>query len=375
MSVAVEDVIEVGKLITVDQALEVISSTEPLSEYEFAIDGTDKVHFTMPDGWADKVAGEPSTALTDCSVSINHGDDIPLTLEALLKMTSSVGMTKDFVTRTPGKYVEPVLNYHVVNQGIKQTEGMRLLAKDGIGQAFIKSSLTTFPNLPVIDRVVGQIKDRFGTDEIYVDYKLAHSLERTALRFVLPSYVRTIDSARNSTSKPDNWSLGIQLTNSIMASPETKLSVSGYLFAWWCTNGAISTHATSGNYNRRVNGQELDEVLEWVGNSTHSIFGDLDHELDAIEELTQVQLQGEINDVVQDVFKQFKIPKGMHQTILNNLIDSTDLTGYGLMQAITQSANEIDVTDGVREKIMTVGGAMGSTLTDRCSSCHRVNIG
>lgn len=375
MTISIDEVIEAGNLITVDAALDILHTTEPLNEYSFALDGTDEVHFTVPTDWADTAKGEPSGYVTNCTVDINGSDEIPLTTEAFLKMTSSIGLTKDYVLRTPGAFIEPQLNWWIKNGGVKSTDGMRLLAKDGVGQAFIKSSLVTFPNLPVVETVVDRIKDHFETDEVYVDYKLAHSLERTALRFVVPSYVRTIDSARNSTSKPDNWSLGVQVTNSIMAHPETKLSVSGYLFAWWCTNGAISTHATSGNYNRRVSGQEISEVLDWVGKSTENIFDDLGHELDAIADLVNVPLQGEINDVIQDVFKQFRVAQNMRQPIMDNLIDSSDLTGYGLMQAITQSANGIDVSDSVRESIMSIGGAMPSTLTDRCGSCHRVKLG
>jgi hypothetical protein len=251
---------------------------------------------------------------------------------------------------------------------------MRLLAKDGLGTAFIKSSLVTFPNIPLVERVVDRIKDRFGNEELYVDYKMAHSLERTALRIVVPSYSKTIHSGRHTESKPDNWSLGLQLTNSIMAHPETKLAVSGYLFAWWCTNGAISTHATSGNYNRRVSGQEVSEVLDWVGSCTDVIFEDLDHELDEIAGLTQVSLEGELNDVVQDLFKQYRIPKLAHQSVVDNLIESDDLTGYGLMQALTQTANDWNLTDHIRETLMSVGGTLPNSLTDRCSSCHRVKV-
>lgn len=369
-----EDVVAAGNLLPLDDALEILATTEPLTETTFSLDGSDKVQFTLPNGWNEGVREEGPDFVTEATVSINDSDPVRLRKEAVLSMTSAIGLSKDYTLKSPGPLTQANLNYWVKNHGVKQAEGMRMLAKDDVGLTFIKSSLTTFPNVPLVEQVVDRLKKKYQTDDLWVDYKMAHSLERTALRLIVPSYQRTIQSARHDAGKEDNWSFGVQITNSMSGHPETKLNVSGYLFAWWCTNGAISTHASSGNYNRRVQGQDFDEVLEWVGKSTDLIMGELDGELDAIQGLCSLSLEGELNDTLRDVFDQLSIPRPARKVIVDKLVDSDDLTAYGLMQAITQAANEIDLTDRVREGTMRVGGAVPHAMVDRCDTCHRVRV-
>ena len=371
-----QEIRKAGQLLTVEEALNVLHTTEPMDETVFTLDGSSKVRFELPMYWnSEELRTQPGSVVTECTVQVDDADPIILTKEAVLKMTSSIGLTKDYVLRSPGPLITPQLNWWARNNGVKGAEAMRLLSKDGVAVAFIKSSLSTFPNIPVLERVLDRARDKYNTDEFYVDYKIAHSLERTALRVIIPAYRRTIQSARHTAGKEDEWSLGIQITNSLMGDPETRLNVSGYLFAWWCTNGAISTHATSGNYNRRVQGQDLTEVVEWVGSSVDAIFTDLEPELDSIEALTDLTLEGELNDTVADVFKQLKVPVPARKGVIDALVESDDFTAYGLMQAITQAANDPTITDHVLENTMRVGGILPHTITDRCQTCHRVNLG
>jgi hypothetical protein len=372
MSISVDEIVKEGKLISVDDAIKVLETTEPLDQVEFALDGSDFVKFTLPDGWNEDIKEQPGDFVTDCRIDID-GFEYDLTKEALLTMTSAIGLQKPFVMKTPGSLVEPQLNYWVKNYGVAQAESMNLLARDQFGVAFVPSSKTVFPNIPILNRVLDRAKARFKTDEFFVDHKIAHSLERTALRLIIPSYTKTINSER-STRGDDEWSLGIQITNSLSGHPETRLNVSGYLFAWWCRNGSISTHATSGNYNRRVQGQDYDEVMAWISAASDHIFEDLGLELKDVEALTEIGLTGELNDVVNDVFRQFKIPVPARKHIVSALIDSEDLSGYGLMQAITQAANDPDLTDKVKETTMRVGGVVPGVLSERCPQCHRLHV-
>lgn len=372
MSISVDEIVQSGKLISVDDAIKVLETTEPLEQVEFALDGSDQVKFFLPDGWNEEIKDQPGEFVTDCQIAID-GFQYDLTKEALLTMTSAIGLQKPFVMKTPGPLVEPQLNYWINNYGVAQADKMTLLARDQFGMAFVPSSKTVFPNLPILNRVLERAKARFKTDEFFIDHKIAHSLERTALRIIVPSATKTINSAR-SLRGDDEWSLGIQITNSLSGHPETRLNVSGYLFAWWCRNGSISTHATSGNYNRRVQGQDYDEVMAWISAASDHIFEDLGLELKDVESLTDVSLTGELNDVVNDVFHQFKVPVPARKGIVSALIDSEDLSGYGLMQAITQAANDPALTDKVKETTMRVGGVVPGVLSERCPECHRLHV-
>jgi hypothetical protein len=377
--ITADEVLSAGNLIPLAQAYEILGTTEPLHESVFALDGSDKVKFSLPLNWQDDVREAPSTFVTQANVKINgdpNTSPMALTKEAILKMTSSIGLTKDYVLRTPGPLIESHLNWWVQNGGVKNSDGMRLLSKDGVGIAFIKSSLSTFPNLALLEHIEDVVTERYPEAELLVDYKLAHTLERTALRLVVNRGIdnRIIESARHTEENVDAWSLGLQFTNSLSGDPETRLNVSGYLFSWWCTNGSISNHATSGNYNRRVQGQDFEEVLEWVTASTSAILTDLDPELDDIAALTEMDLTGELNDVVADVFNQFHVPVPARRGVVEALVDSDDLTGYGLMQAVTRAANDPSLSDRVREVTMRVGGLIPHTISDRCDTCHRVKV-
>jgi hypothetical protein len=370
-TVTPEAVREAGNLITVDQAMDILRTTEPMSTVDFRLDGSDRVKFTIPNEWNENIAEVPDGEVTSCRVDIN-GVEAPLTKEAVMTLASFIGLQQSYVKRTPGSLIEPHFDYWVANQGVAQTDSLKLVRKDDTGVAFVKGSRSVFPNIPVVEKILETARERFQTDEILVDYKLAHSLKRTALRLIVPSVTRTIETRKGQGR--EDWSLGIQLTNSLQAADDTRLNVSGYLFNWWCTNGSISTHATSGNYNRRVQGQDFDEVLAWVGQSTETIFQDLTLDLNDIEELTRVELTGEVNDVVQDVFRQFNVPVPARDSIMAALVDGDDLTGYGLMQAITQAANNPALTDQVRESTMRIGGAVPGVLSDRCPNCHRLHV-
>jgi hypothetical protein len=159
-----------------------------------------------------------------------------------------------------------------------------------------------------------------------------------------------------------------------MADPESRLSLSGYLFSWWCTNGAITQHGRSGLYNRRTQDQGLDMVSEWVRAVTEQALEAVDPALDEVEMLTGVDLEGELNAVLADLFTTYRLPPKLRPNVTEALIESDDLTGYGLMQAITQAANDPLVSDQVAQTTMEIGGMLPHGLADRCDSCHRVLV-
>src|SRR5215207_1267832 len=95
-----------GNLITLDDAMNILNTTEPLELLDFRLDGSDRVHFDLPDTWNEGVREMGDSEITECRVTIN-GVDSPLTKEALLSMTSAIGLQKSYVTRTPGSLIQP----------------------------------------------------------------------------------------------------------------------------------------------------------------------------------------------------------------------------------------------------------------------------
>lgn len=376
MSIPFEEIKAAGKVIPFEDARNLLTETEPLGQYEFETNGeSQKVNFQIPLNWVQTIKDIPDSGLSGATFSIG-GKTHELTKEAILSATSAIGMNPTFSQKTPAQIVQSALNHHA-NNGNMKADRMKLLTtgEDEKGVIFTKASLGTFSNLTLIDITAEKLADRFGipVTDLYVDYKLYNSLSSTSFRLIVPEPFKSIQSERNTAQGPDDWSLGIQFTNSLAGDkPKSLLSVSGYMFAWWCTNGAISQHAQSGNYSRKTGGQNLDDVIGWLDASVENILDILPEELDEIEALTQISLAGELTDTVRDIFDRFSVPISSREGIMDALVESSDLTGYGLMNAITQAANNSDWDDHTTKHVMGVGGAIPHILTTRCGSCHRL---
>jgi hypothetical protein len=206
---------------------------------------------------------------------------------------------------------------------------------------------------------------------VLADYKYTHDLRRSSYRLIVPEHVRQIASAR-AGGKDDQWSTGISVRNSLVG--ETPTSVQGYLFAWWCTNGSINTHAKSGKYNRRTQGQEEAEVYQWAKQSVDGILGGLEHMLDAVEDLTTTPVEGEVHAVLADIFKEYRVPQKSRESIITSLVEIEDLTMYGVMNAVTQAANVPGVDDKAITALMEIGGDLPRATSSRCEHCHRLAI-
>jgi len=354
------------KLLSVDTLREILAKTEPLTEHPFTLDASLPVSFTLPDGWNLGLKEKPGSTKTDASLSLD-GDTFSLTKDAVLAATSLIGLTKDYVSKTPGHLVMPHLNYHM---GHMPTKEIKLLAREDEGLAFTKASIKPFSNLDLLDKVLDGIDSKYGKSDVMVDYKLHHDLRQTAFRVIVPDNVTVIKSGR-SGGVEDVWSTGIQVRQSIIG--EKALQLQGYLFAYWCTNGAVSTHASSGAYNRRTQGQTAG-VYDWARQSVDEILGDLEHELLAVEDLTKISVAEDINVVLTDLFQTYKIPTELREAIILHMVESDDLTMYGVMQAITQAANNANISENVRIHLMEIGGDIPANTSDRCSHCHRLPI-
>jgi hypothetical protein len=359
-----------SKMYNLGKALDVLSKTEPVSSVRFQA-GEDLAQVKLASGWNAGLKERPGTDLLgDGAQVMVNGTPYLMSKDAALDLTSSVGLTRDYVCKTPGPMIESHVNYWLANSG----KDYRLLTKDDAALAVTKSaSIEPFSNVEILLKVEDAVRTKHGEGtEILVDYKLHHDLRRTAVRVVIPGHQEVIESYRHSASNPDTWSTGIQIVNSLTGAKP--LSIQGYLFAWWCTNGAISTHAESAKYNRRTQGQEALDVQDWVYGSAKNVLDDLDHELDAIRELTTVSIEGEVAATMADIFSSYSVPVAQREQILLALAEDEDQTMYGLMQAITQAANGMDVQDEARERLMLIGGDLTRAATGRCQSCHRLPV-
>ncbi len=349
------------RLLALADVKERLAATEPIDYVSLPVGDT--VRFQVSPNWNQSESGQPAAVLR--LGAAGRQQEFPLTKDALLEATSACGLPRAYVQKAPGLLVEPQLNYWF-RQGFGEGKEFKLLLVGGVGTAINKASIQPFSNLRLLDMVLAGIYEKYGADaEILVDYKFAHSLRQTHLRLIVPDSTRQITG---TAVADDPWSVGVQLRNSLTGVEQT--SVDGYMFRWVCTNGSIDTHATSGVWSRR--GGQGDEVYEWARVAVDDVLGGLEGALDAVQEMVEAPVEGMANLVLKDVFAQYQVPATQRHEIIANLVETTDLTMYSVMQAVTQVANGADVTLDQQSQLMRIGGDLSHRFNARCESCHRM---
>lgn len=164
------------------------------------------------------------------------------------------------------------------------------------------------------------------------------------------------------TRATDNWYAGIHLSNSLVG--KTQTSLEAYMFRWWCTNGATSTLDAAGTWSRRVNGQQ-DDVYEWARDTVEEVLGGMEYRFDQVQALAQLNVAGNTIDILREIFRNYEVPVSQRDTIQARLLEQEGtLTMYSIMQAITQVANEEDMDDRRRDRLMRIGGAIPTATFD-----------
>jgi hypothetical protein len=352
------------KLLTVEQLYESFSKTEPLSQITFTTDSVSKVKFKLGPAWAiglDNLDG--TDVVPDVEMKVGTGS-YQLTKDCMLQATSMIGLPKNFVTKSPANLLEPLLNWHY-HAGMTNKSERKLLAAGSTGLAVTTGSIVPFSNLKILDEATAAIKEHFGQEtEILADFKFAHDLRKSHVRLIIPDTVVQLRA-------DDQWCGGVQWKNFL--SGEKPTSFNAYMFRWICLNGQTSVHACSGNYNRRTGGQG-DEFYEWARQVVDECLGGLENEFNAISAMSSEPLEGEVADVLSNIFSTYKVPPAVRTRIIENMVESDDLTAYGVLAAVTEAANASDLSAEQRDRLLQIGGALPHALTNRCQTCHRINL-
>ncbi len=357
------------QLLSLDTVRERLAASEPLAAHHFQTGPN--VRFAVAPGWQHGIDAKAGTDPVDAFIAPRFGQDaseFQLTKDAFLEATSTIGLPKAYVTRSPAELIEPALNFwYRSGERVGTTRDFQLLVSGGHGAAITRASINPFSNVRLLEQALAGIEARYGAGEVLVDYKFQHSLKRTHLRLVVPEYQRRITG---SGTDDDNWSVGLQLKNSLIG--DEKTSIEGYLFRWWCTNGAIDTRNSSGVWTRRGAGREED-VYEWARATVDDVLGGLEPALDAVQALVDIPVQGEANEVLRDVFTHYRVPLPERTRIIERMVDSGGpLTMYSVMAAITEVANTADLDPAHVDNLLRMGGDLPHAATSRCGACRRL---
>ncbi len=372
MTITVEQMRD--KLHPIERIHQVLAATEPLSTVGFSLGDT--IRFAVDPGWHHGLDAKLGTEPVDAEILIGTGPAataFTLTKDALLEATSVIGLHKTYASRCPAELLTPALNYWFREGLTAKGTAIRdyqLLVAGGHGAALTRGSIVPFSNLRLLDEVLAGIRARYGDVEVLADYKFAHTLRKTHVRLIVVDERRTMTGTGVAD---DTWSVGVQFKNSLIG--EDKTSIDGYLFRYWCTNGATDCRASTGAWTRR-GGREAD-VYEWARGAVDAVLGGLEGSLDAVQHLTDVPIEGQANDVLRDVFEHYRVPLAERTRIIENIVDATGgpLTMYTVMAAITQVANDSSLPAAHVDNLLRMGGDLPHAADSRCGQCRRMLTG
>jgi hypothetical protein len=357
-NITIDDVRD--KLITLDDVRERIARTEPLTTHEFGAE--DHVAFRLEPDFNHGLDALPGNLAIPGYVSIGQ-HEMQLTRDTLYDLASEAKMSKGFVNTYSHDSVADDLNWYFLN-GV-QNKTFKILEVADKASAFARASVQPYSNIRLLDTVLESIAARYGSGEILADYKFTHDLHRTHIRLIIPEYVRTIE---DTGTENDLWSGGIQVKNSLIGLEQTQIN--GYLFRYWCTNGAVDTrNSTNAIWSRRGKiGQDEDAVFEWAREAVDEALTSFEGSFDAIQAMTDVDIEGSTREALNDVFKDYKLPKNHRERIISSMLNEDTLTAYSLMQAVTEAANADGLHPVDVDRLMEIGGELPRYVADgRCS--------
>lgn len=361
------------KLMPLNQVREIIGADEPLGEVLFRVG--EMVRFDVSATWQFGVKAKQLADPVDVWITVGRGkgkQELRLTKEALFQITTYAGMPATYAEKLPGQLLGPSLNYWyregLVEKSGSRTRSFKILTSRGDAVGITRQSTDGFSNLQLLDHVLTGIENKYGDVEVLADPRVGHSLFQTWLRLIIPGVGRTID---DTAVDDDQWSVGILLKNSLVGRGRT--SVDGYLFRWVCGNGAIDVRNPAGGVWVRKQHQPNDGVWEWTTDTVGRLLDHVDTSLDAVQASAYVPVEGNVADVLKDIFQYYKVPIRDRPKIIENLSQAPKLTMYEVMQAITRVANEPGTEHTFIESLQRLGGELPYAATSVCDACRRLS--
>lgn len=174
-----------GKLLSLDEARERLSVTEPLSSIYFE-EGV-PVEWSFQPDWAlllDSMHGNEKVSAT---VSVD-GQQFSVTKDAVLSAASAFGLPGAHARVLPPFLLNQEMNYWF-SEGAADRKFNFLVTGGNTVSALVKHTKKPFSNLALLDRIEQAVTDRIGNVEMFVDFKFHHSLYKTDLREIGRAHV------------------------------------------------------------------------------------------------------------------------------------------------------------------------------------------
>jgi hypothetical protein len=350
-----------NKLLTLEQVKELLAYTEPVQTKTVTMDGTTDgiIVFSLPAGWNIGLKDKDGLELTEAEVAIG-GNSYTLSKDAILDFTKAIGLTDAYVFKTPGVMIQTHLNYWASHSPDLQ---IKMLLHEETVLSTTKNGITPLSNLTLLDVLVEELEGAgYAKDDLLFDWKTHHDLNITSLRVLVTLPDEVAGQA---------WINGIELRNSLTGAKP--LSVRGLLFNGSTGASALTFHG-AGKYNRKIMGQDMDTVIEWLRLAVKNVIEVFDHENEVLANTAVLDL-GSTSKVLADVFRTYKVPLKVRKDIIEKFENHEyDETYYGVVNAVADSANKDGLPEHFITTVMEIAGDIMRNASNHCESCKQTLI-
>lgn len=269
----------------------------------------------------------------------------------------------------PAKYYErmkaeaPALLAHNVNHWLQNNPERRMIRTlDGDVRAFLSDRYQRIDNYDVANVALPVLNDVGGIKVV--------STEITDSRLYIKATTSNVVAEVKSRRVGDLVEAGVMITNSEVGLGA--INIKPFANFLICLNGMVRDKATlrAAHVGRRVEGDEIAAlltdntkrledlaVLSKVRDVIRSAFDETRFRqwIDTIEETTKQQIGGDVPKVVEALAEHYTLDQSERSSVLRHLISGGDLSRYGLVNAVTRTAEDAGSYDRATE-LETIGG-------------------
>jgi hypothetical protein len=286
---------------------------------------------------------------------------------ALTQIGAHAGIPVPYMRRMQSE--APELLARNVNHWFQAKPAQRMVRTlDGGARAFLSSRFSRIDNLEVAETVLpilSQVADKHGGMEVVSTEVTEH---RLYLKAVFPQLRREISSRRIG----DIVEAGVLISNSEVGLGAVSVKAFARFLA--CLNGMTRDGGGSWRHvGRRADESEEiyalltdeakaadDRALLLKVRDTVAATLDLtrfDEWTAKIQGTTQQQIEGDVPAAVEILAKTLSLRQDEKSSVLRHLIEGGDLSRFGLMNAVTRTAEDVESYDRASE-IEALGGAV-----------------
>ena len=247
-----------------------------------------------------------------------------------------------------------------------------VVAGVGTARAFLSDRYRALDNeqvaaavLPVISEGGLKIASANITEKSMYIKAYDPSMEKVIRRGDGLGYGQGHDFRAGGARGPDDvvhW--GVAITNSEVGSGALK--VESFMFRTYCLNGLIFEQVSRRHHVGRVMGGD-DDISQWFADDTvkaddeafflkmrDTVRGTLaetsfDAAVDKLSESTGRKIEGDVAKAVDVTAKHISLTDGEKGGVLRHLIEGGDLTAWGMLNAVTRTAEDSDSYDRATE--------------------------